>query len=75
MIGWTGHQLLCIAIKEAKLTATEINEKYNVDGVLETDLTCYGDMVCGRIRMIRTYPEEEVLWEEEFVENKSQTHL
>ena len=61
-----------IAIKEAKLTATEINEKYNVDGVLETDLTCYGDMVCGRIRMIRTYPEEEVLWEEEFVENKSQ---
>jgi adenylate cyclase len=61
-----------IAIKKANLTATDMAEKYKIDGVLETDLTCYGDMVCGRIKVIATYPEEKVLWEEEFMEKKSQ---
>ena len=60
------------AIKEANLTATEIAEKFNVDAVLETDLTCYGDMLCGRSRLISTYPEENIIWEEKFLEKKSQ---
>ena len=60
-----------IAIKEAKLTASEIAEKYDVDALLESNLTCYGDMVCGQFRVIAIYPEEKVIWEEDFMEEKN----
>jgi len=39
---------------------------------VEPTLTCYGDMVCVQVRVITPYPEEKVLWVEEYHEEKSQ---
>jgi len=39
---------------------------------VEPTLTCYGDMVCVQVRVITPYPEEKVLWVEEYMEEKSQ---
>jgi len=58
--------------KETVLTATEIAKKDNVDALVEHTLTCYGDIVCLQVRVITTYPEEKVLWVEDFMVDKSQ---
>jgi tetratricopeptide (TPR) repeat protein len=54
------------------MTATDIAIKHNVDALVEPTLTCYGDMVCIQVRVITPYPEEKLLWVEDYMEDKSQ---
>jgi len=60
------------AYKETDLTATDIAEKHNVDAMVESTLTCYGEMVCIQVRVVTSYPEEKLLWVEDYMEEKSQ---
>jgi adenylate cyclase len=60
------------AIKDANMTVPDIAERYNLDALLEGTLTCYGDMVCTQFKVINTYPEEKVLWTEEYMVEKNQ---
>jgi len=60
------------AYKETELTASDIANKHNVDALVEPTLTCYGEMVCIEIRVVTPYPEEKVLWVENYLEEKSQ---
>ena len=60
------------AYKETDLTATDIANKHNVDALVELTLTCYGDMVCTQVRVITPYPEEKLLYVEDYMEDKSQ---
>ena len=60
------------AYKETDMTATDIANKHNVDALVEPTLTCYGDMVCVQVRVITPYPEEKLLWVEDYMEDKSQ---
>jgi TolB-like protein/Tfp pilus assembly protein PilF len=58
--------------RETDMTATDIAKKHNVDALVEPTLTCYGDMVCVQVRVITPYPEEKLLWVEDYMEDKSQ---
>ncbi len=60
------------AYKETDMTATDIARESNVDAMVEPTLTCYGDMVCIQVRVITPYPEEKLLWVEDYMEEKSQ---
>jgi len=60
------------AYKKTDMTATDIAKKDNVDALVEPTLTCYGDMVCLQVKVITPYPEEKVLWVEDFMVDKSQ---
>jgi len=60
------------AYKDTDMTATDIARKHNVDALVEPTLTCYGDMVCVQVRVITPYPEEKLLWVEDYMEDKSQ---
>ena len=60
------------AYKETDMTATDIARESNVDAMVEPTLTCYGDMVCIQVRVITVYPEEKLLWVEDYMEDKSQ---
>jgi TolB-like protein len=60
------------AYKETDLTATAIAEELNVDALVEGTLTCYGDMVCIQFRAISTFPEENQLWIEDYMVDKSE---
>jgi TolB-like protein len=60
------------AYKETNMTAADIAKKHNVDALVEPTLTCYGDMVCIQVRVITPYPEEKLLWVEDYMEDKSQ---
>jgi adenylate cyclase len=60
------------AYKETDMTATDIARESNVDALVEPTLTCYGDMVCIQVRVITVYPEEKLLWVEDYMEEKSQ---
>ena len=58
--------------KDTDMTAMDIARKHNVDALVEPTLTCYGEIVCIQIRVITPFPEEKVLWVEEYMEDKSQ---
>ena len=58
--------------KETDLTATDIAKKHNVEAMVESTLTCYGEVVCVQVKVITTYPEEKVIWVEDYMEEKSQ---
>jgi TolB-like protein/Tfp pilus assembly protein PilF len=58
--------------KQTDLTATEIAQKHHVEALVEPTLTCYGDMVCIQVRVVTAYPEEKLLWVEDYMEDKSQ---
>jgi len=60
------------AIKASDLSAARIAKENNVQALVETALTCYGDMVCVEVSVITTFPEEKVIWVEEYMEEKSQ---
>jgi adenylate cyclase len=59
------------AYKETDLTAADIARKQNVDALVEPTLTCYGEMVCIQVRVITPYPEEKLLWVQDYMEDKS----
>ena len=61
------------AYRETDMTATDIAKKGNVDALVEATLTCYGgDTVCLQVKAITPYPEEKVIWVQNFIVEKSQ---
>jgi len=60
------------AYRDTDLTAIDIAKKHNVEAMVESTLTCYGEMVCVQVRVITPYPEEKVIWVEDYMEDKSQ---
>jgi len=60
------------AYRETDLTAIDIAKKHNVEAMVESTLTCYGEVVCVQVKVITPYPEEKVLWVEDYMEEKSQ---
>jgi TolB-like protein/Tfp pilus assembly protein PilF len=57
---------------QKELTASEIAEIHHVDVLVEPTLTCYGNMVCIQVKVVTPYPEEKLLWVEDYMEEKSQ---
>jgi len=60
------------AIKNQGISLPEIAKKHNIQAVVEPTLTCYGEMACVQLKVITLYPEEKVLWVEDYMEDKSQ---
>jgi len=60
------------AFKNTEMTATAIAKELNVDALVELTLSCYGEMVCTQVRVVTPYPEEKVIFVEDYMEDKSQ---
>ncbi len=48
--------------KGSALSASEIAEELNADGVVEGSIMCLGDSVCMRFSLISTTGEEQQIW-------------
>jgi len=53
-------------------SAPDIARELNVEALVEPAVICYGDSVCLQIRVITMYPEEKLLYVEEYKVDKSQ---
>jgi TolB-like protein len=53
-------------------TATEIASELDVEGVLETTVTCLGDNICMQFRLVNAVGKEEQIWVAEYSEDKGQ---
>lgn len=50
----------------------EIAAELNVDAVIEPAVMCLGDTICLQIKVFSAYPEEKLIWVEDYKEEKSQ---
>ena len=58
--------------KDASKSATEIAKELNVDGVVETTVTCLGVEVCMQFRLIKASGKEEQVWVGDYSEDKTE---
>ena len=58
--------------KDADMSVPEIASELGVNGVIDLDVMCLGDSVCLQVKVISTYPEEKLLWIEDYKVEKSQ---
>ncbi|RLD87860.1 MAG: hypothetical protein DRJ29_17780, partial [Bacteroidetes bacterium] len=58
--------------KGSALSASEIAEELNADGVVEGSIMCFGDSVCMRFSLISTTGEEQQIWVGDYNEDKGQ---
>jgi TolB-like protein len=58
--------------KGSALSASEIAEELNADGVVEGSIMCLGDTVCMRFSLISTTGEEQQIWIGDYNEDKGQ---
>ena len=58
--------------KGSALSASEIAEELNADGVVEGSIMCLGDSVCMRFSLISTTGEEQQIWVGDYNEDKGQ---
>jgi TolB-like protein len=56
----------------SEMSANEIAEELNVDGVVEGSIMCLGDSVCMRFSLISTTGEEQQIWIGDYNEDKGQ---
>ena len=59
------------AYKDTKKTIPEIASELNVDAMLEGSVTCLGDSICLRLKLVSAQ-EEEQLWIKDYKVEKSQ---
>ena len=60
------------AYKNTEKSIQDISSELNVDAVIEAEVLCVGDSICVRFKLISPYPEEKLLWESDYKEEKSQ---
>lgn len=60
------------AIRDAKMTTSDIASQLNVDALIEPVLECYGDSICMNYSFVRIRPEEDYLFTGRFCEEMSQ---
>ena len=60
------------AYKESQKSISDIASELNVNAVVEASVMCIGDSICLQVRLISTESGEELLWVQDFREEKSQ---
>jgi serine/threonine-protein kinase len=60
------------AFKNVDMQLHEIAQELNVDAVVEGVVSCIGDNICTDFKLISGSPEEELLWIDDYIEERSQ---
>ncbi len=60
------------AYKNEKKSISEIASELNVDAIIECSVLGLGDSIVIQLKLISAFPEEKQLWNQEYIEEKSQ---
>jgi TolB-like protein len=58
--------------KNSDMSIHEMATELGVDVVIEGDIMCLGDNICSEFRVIRGSSDEELLWSEDYTEERKQ---
>jgi len=56
--------------KNAEIPVPEIASELGVDAVIEPTVTCFGDTICLQVKVYSAFPEEKLLWVNEYKEDR-----
>ena len=57
--------------KNAEKSVPQIASELGVDVVVEPTVTCFGDSICLQVKVFSAFPEEKLLWVNEYKEDRS----
>jgi adenylate cyclase len=57
--------------KNAEKSVPQIALELGVDVVVEPTVTCFGDSICLQVKVFSAFPEEKLLWVNEYKEDRS----
>ena len=56
--------------KNAEKSIPEIASELRVDAVVEPTITCFGDSICLQVKIFSAFPEERLLWVNDYREDR-----
>ena len=60
------------AYKDTNKSIPEIASEQNVDAIVEASVLCLGDTICFQVKVLSAFPEEKLLWDQDYYIEKSQ---
>lgn len=57
--------------KNSEKSVPQIASELGVDAVVEPTVTCYGDSVCLQVKVFSVFPEEKLLWVNDYREDRT----
>jgi len=60
------------AYRNAEKSIPEIASETNVDAAVEISVSCYGEEICFRVKIVSAFPEEKQLWIDDFYMERDQ---
>ena len=59
------------AYKDTDKSVPEIASELGVDAVVEPTVTCYGDSICLQVKVFSAFPDEKLLWVNDYREDRT----
>ena len=60
------------AYRNVEKSIPEIASELNIDAAVEISVSCYGEDMCFRVKLVSAFPEEKQLWSDDFYMERDQ---
>lgn len=57
--------------KNSEKSVPQIASELGVDAVVEPTVTCYGDSICLQVKVFSAFPDEKLLWVNDYREDRT----